>query len=233
VSVAVLLPGLDGTGALLGHFAESLGRTLPVEIVRYPADLAASYAELEEIARAALPADEPYLLVGESFSGPIAISLAAKAPPGLRGLVLCATFARSPVPYLRPFAPLLPIAPTHLPVAVLRYLLLGRWATPAIDRALDAALAEISPEVLRKRVAEVLRVDVSARLRAVRVPVMYLQAAQDRMIPASAAEHLRRIVPSIDVVKIDGPHFLLQAAGEPCVEKILDFARRIGLSAGA
>lgn len=229
MSVAVLLPGLDGTGALLESFARSLGNTIAVKIVRYPSALAASYAELEQLARAALPVDRPYVLVGESFSGPIAISLAATAPPGLKGLVLCATFARSPVPFLKPLGPFVRFAPTRLPAVVLRQLLLGKWATPAIERTLDAALAEISPDVLRKRVNEVLDVDVSNKWSKVRAPVLYLQAAQDRLIPATAGEHLRRIMPTLEIVKIDGPHFLLQAAPGKCADEILNFATKIGL----
>src|SRR5579883_1951220 len=124
MSAAVLLPGLDGTGRLLEEFARSLGRTSTVRVVRYPPDLAASYVELEDVARALVPVDKPYILIGESFSGPIAISLAAKAPQGLVGLVLCATFARAPLPFLRPFTPWLRYAPTQLPAFVLRHLLL-------------------------------------------------------------------------------------------------------------
>ena len=32
-----------------------------------------------------------FVVVGESFSGPLALLLAARSPPGLRGVVLCAT----------------------------------------------------------------------------------------------------------------------------------------------
>ncbi len=35
-----------------------------------------------ELVRAALPAGEPYILLGESFSGPIALALAAERPHG-------------------------------------------------------------------------------------------------------------------------------------------------------
>jgi pimeloyl-ACP methyl ester carboxylesterase len=48
-------------------------------------DDASDYATCEAIARAALPTDRSYVLLGESFPGPIAVSIAATAPPGLRG----------------------------------------------------------------------------------------------------------------------------------------------------
>jgi pimeloyl-ACP methyl ester carboxylesterase len=229
MSAAVLLPGLDGTGVLLERFAGALGAALDTCIVAYPPALSSSYAELEKLALAALPSDAPYLLIGESFSGPIAISLAAKAPPGLKGLVLCATFARSPIPILQTFAPLLRFARARLPMFLLRHLLLGRWATASIERALAGALTQIPAEVIRERVRAVLSVDVSAQLSAVRVPVMYLQATEDRMIPSAAGEYLRQVAPSVEIVRIEGPHFLLQAAPESCLEKILEFAKKVGL----
>jgi len=229
MSCAVLLPGLDGTGALLESFAQSLGKVLACTTISYPAKFASSYVELERIALAALPAEEPYILIGESFSGPIAISLAAKAPPNMKGLVLCATFARSPIPLRRLFAPFVRYAPTHLPMFVLRHLLLGKWATSSIEQTLATALAEIPAEVLRKRVGEVLKVDVSNQLSSIKIPVMYLQAAQDRLISSSAREYLHRVNPVIKMVSVDGPHFLLQTAPENCIEKISKFAKEVGL----
>ena len=229
MSAAVLLPGLDGTGTLLEGFARALGAVLDTRVVAYPPALSSSYAELEKLAYAALPTDTPYLLIGESFSGPIAISLAARAPPGLKGLVLCATFARSSIPILRPFAPLLRFAPTRLPAFLLRHLLLGRWATASIERALEAALEQIPADVIRQRVSAVLSADVSAQLSSVSVPVMYLQATEDRMIPPAAGEYLRQVATSVDIVRVEGPHFLLQTAPENCLEKILEFAKKVGL----
>jgi pimeloyl-[acyl-carrier protein] methyl ester esterase len=93
----VLLPGMDGTAVLLTEFAASFGQGVNVISVSYPTDRVLGYAELTQIARESLSPDEPFVLLGESFSGPIAISLAASAPPGLLGLVLCCTFARSPL----------------------------------------------------------------------------------------------------------------------------------------
>ena len=115
----VLLPGLDGTGDLFAPVVDALGPSVPTQIVRYPLSDASDYATCEAIARAALPTDRSYVLLGESFSGPIAVSIAATAPPGLGGLILCSTFVCNPQPYLRPLRPLLSILPVHsAPVCV-------------------------------------------------------------------------------------------------------------------
>lgn len=98
----VLLPGLDGSG----DFFDALCRQLPpqwrIQVIRYPGDQPLSYGELARLVWAALPDDSPFVLVAESFSGPVAIQVAAMRPAGLMGVVLCATFARNPRPLLSP-----------------------------------------------------------------------------------------------------------------------------------
>ncbi|WP_222432862.1 alpha/beta fold hydrolase [Caenimonas sedimenti] len=103
----VLLPGMDGTGELFAPFIAAYGGA--TQVVRYPPTAVLNYAGLEEVARSALPRGEPFVLLGESFSGPIAISLAASRPPNLLGVILCCTFARNPRPFLGPFRSLLPM----------------------------------------------------------------------------------------------------------------------------
>src|SRR5690349_144022 len=100
MTALVLLPGMDGTDTLRSEFIAALRPTIEASVVSYPADRAFGYIELEAIAHSKLPTDGPYVLLGESFSGPIAISIAAKHPPGLIGLVLCCSFASTPRPIL-------------------------------------------------------------------------------------------------------------------------------------
>ena len=107
----ILLPGLDGTGDFFQPLLEALGHTVRTRVVRYPLDGAYDYPTCRELVRAALPADAPYVLLGESFSGPIAISLAAEAPKGLAADILCATFATNPRPRLAFIRHLLPLIP--------------------------------------------------------------------------------------------------------------------------
>ena len=56
----VLLPGMDGTGIFFEDFAAALQPEFKPIIVRYPNDPSLGYAELEPVARAALPHDEPF-----------------------------------------------------------------------------------------------------------------------------------------------------------------------------
>lgn len=93
----VLLPGLDGTGALFQPLLEHLPKDLKPIVVSYPGSDCLSYHELLPIVLRALPTDAPFVILGESFSGPLALMTAATCPRGLAGVVLCATFVRNPL----------------------------------------------------------------------------------------------------------------------------------------
>ncbi|MFA5258386.1 MAG: hypothetical protein WC360_09565, partial [Opitutales bacterium] len=75
----ILLPGLDGTGRLFSDFVAALGPEADVVVVSYPTDQCLSYHELVAFVRPFLPRDRPYVILAESFSGPIGIALAASA----------------------------------------------------------------------------------------------------------------------------------------------------------
>lgn len=232
MTAVVILPGLDGTGALLGAFCaaiEELG--VGARALAYPADRALAYGELEPLVRAQLPSQGAFVLLGESFSGPLAIRIAANPPPGLVGLVLSTTFARAPVPVLSAFSPFVRFAPARLPMPVLAWALLGPWSRREIRLGLDAALRSVSPSALRARAADALRVDVSGLLPSIRVPVLQLAAANDRLLAPSTAAALSAGLPSCRTVTVAGPHLLLQTAVSECAREVAAFA--LGLGTGS
>ena len=219
-----MLPGLDGTGLLFADFVASLGTDTEVIVASYPPDVALNYLELESVARSFLPHDRPFFLLAESFSGPIAISIAASSPQGLLGIVLCCSFARNPLPLLGVFRPVLGVAPvTLLPMALLSFFVFGRFATPVLCGALTKSLTLVVPEVLRARVRAVLSVDVSASLSRVNVPVLYLHASKDRLVSKSSAELVATLAPQTQVAEFLAPHFLLQVLPSRAAFTVAEF----------
>lgn len=116
MTTLVLLPGVDGTGELFGPLIAALNGQVRTLVVRYPTDEALSYLELQRQVHDLLPEGEPFFLLGESFSGPVAISIAAEKPVGLQGGILGASFLRNPRPRLSPFE----FIARTVPVACLR-----------------------------------------------------------------------------------------------------------------
>jgi pimeloyl-ACP methyl ester carboxylesterase len=223
----VLLPGLDGTGDLFAPLLAALRPDVPTAVVRYP-DEPLDYAACEVIARAALPQNRPYVVLGESFSGPIAVAIAARAPPGLLGCILCASFVTSPRAILRVIKPLLHVFPPQwIPEAVAAHFLMGRFASPELRGLHTRVLRRVSPKTLASRLEAIANVDVRALLDRIRVPTLYLRATEDRLVPRSAAASFKRFAPSARVVEIEGPHFLLQANPLETARVISGFVREV------
>jgi pimeloyl-ACP methyl ester carboxylesterase len=226
----LILPGLDGTSTLHGEIAAELhAMGLGCRSISYPADRALDYSELASLVTSQLPRDRPYVLLGESFSGPVAILVAAAGPKGLVGLVLSTTFARAPLPLLGWSAPLTRLAPAYLPAPLISWFLLGRWSSRALIERIQAALRAVSPSVLRARAATSMGADVSGHLAAISVPTLVLRARHDRLlllVPRSALADQLRNATHVD---LDGPHLLLQAQPRWAAQAIAEFVR--GLAA--
>jgi len=63
----------------------ALGPDVRAEVVSYPLDHELGYDELEALVHSHLTGVESTVLVAESFSGAIAMRLAAEPNPGIRG----------------------------------------------------------------------------------------------------------------------------------------------------
>ena len=230
MTTLVLLPGMDGTGTLFAPLLREFSSpVLTPQVVSYPSDRPLGYAELASHVAAALPRRGDYVLLGESFSGPVAATLAGRRPPRLRGLILACSFVDSPLAAFSPLRYLTRLLPTPGPVlAPLGVLLMGRQSTPSLRQSLAAALSTVDPAVLRHRAAEALVANAGGSLAAAECPVLYLQAADDRVVPSRCADAVRRLCPRAEVVRLPGPHFLLQtqpAAAAACIERFVHRAR--------
>jgi len=178
VNRLVLLPGLDGTGALFADFVAALPRTMEVTVVGYPTDEPRTYAELLVFVRDSVARLDRFVLLGESFSSPLAIKVAGSRPANLAGLVICAGFASNPFPPLKLLMrmlakPFLFRLPT--PDFILKYFLAGFSASPALIRKIRQNRLLVQPEVLANRVQEILNCDAKEDLIRADVPIMYLQ----------------------------------------------------------
>jgi len=220
----VLLPGLDGTGIQFAPFKAQISDGLPTQVVTYPKEHVRYEQHVEAVA-AVLPRDRPFVLVAESYAGPVAVQIAALQPAGLIGMVLCATFVACPRPSLAPFRPLLEIVPPwRLPAAWLAPLLLGRYSTPVLVHLMQQALEAVPPVALIDRLSSVARVDVTEVASKVRVPTLYLRAKSDRLVPATAGDLAKDYMPGLRIVELEGPHFLLQASAGVAADLIRKFS---------
>jgi pimeloyl-ACP methyl ester carboxylesterase len=224
----ILMPGLDGTGKLFAEFVKALSPIVECVLVTYPKDKPIGYSELEGLVMSVLPRGRPFVLLGESFSGPLAIRLAARQPTGLVGLILSASFAKNPYPLLgwaRPLASYLPVK--GLPRWLRAPLMWGSISPTAAPSHVERAMTGISAEVIRKRIGEILRVDETEALRRVRVPTVVLRAARDRVISKRATQVIFENSMSAKLAEFDAPHLLLQTRAVECAEVVVNFLKAL------
>ena len=214
----VLLPGLDGTGLLFAPLTAALPTNVRPAVVRYPVDRVMSYEELATDVAGHLPQGERFVLLGESFGGPLALLLAARRPAGLVGVILCATFVTSPRPWvgplLRPFAKPWPfrLYPAY------------KRATPGAWAAAAEVSRLVRPDVIASRVRMVLSVDVRQQLSGCPVPILYLRAARDRLVPAANLHRIQQLRPDVSAVNLPSPHQVLQRRPTESAAAIARFA---------
>ena len=227
----VLLPGLDGTEVFFGPLLAALPPWVEPLVVTYPTSGANGYADLFGVVEAAVADAPEFYVLGWSFSGPLALMLAAKEPKRTRGVILCASFVRSP----RPILPWLRFAVVPPVVTLIRLarrtptVLPGAW-TEQLRRDKAATWARVPARVLAARARAILAVDARTHLRECPRPVLYLAGSRDSIVPRRNADQVVRESPSVKVVTIDGPHSALYTNPAAAVHAIVGFIRD-GISA--
>ena len=224
----VLLPGMDGTGLMFGPFVRCLPAGLRAAVVHYPADRECSFEELADIARAAIPADGPAIIVAESFSGLVACELLKRRPASVRGVVFVGAFLAPPRPLLIRVLSALPVGAQRcgrIGLSLIGWACLGRPCAAETLDLLAAALAEVDPRILAGRLRMILQ--PPAAPAAIDVPACYLRATHDRLVPARCTAEFASLAAEFEVIPIDGPHMLLQSRPAECWRAVC-ISRAIG-----
>ena len=223
----ILLPGLDGTGLLFDPLWRALPKNIPACITSYPCQPPYPYLDLVETTLNSLLIDEPHVLIAESFSGPIAIKIAAAAPSRVKALVLCASFATSPVnPFFATILLMLTggfLSRMRPPEWLVRRYLLGNDAPNNLIKILYQALSLVPPPVLLDRLYSVLSVNVLPDLASLKIPVLYICASHDKVVGPRSLRTIQKWFPKVQVETVDAPHLVLQREPKQCIKIIQRF----------
>lgn len=221
----LLLPGLDGTGTLFEPLLRILPEHFKPIVVSYPPTTPMSYPESVEFAVQRIPNDMPCIVLGESYSGPIALHIASHYSSRVTAIVLCSTFINPPIPpWLLHLGSILPLSfvLSNIPVWLLRLFLLEPTTTPELLSALQRSLRLSSTAVIRQRVRNIATVQGGKELRHCTVPILALMGTNDR-VPTPhwhtiAAHHY-----SLHVASISAPHLLLQTHPQEALAALRQF----------
>lgn len=221
----VLLPGLDGTGTLFRPLLEYLPGDLRPIVVAYPGNEKLGYGALLQRVMQSLPTEEPFIILGESFSGPLALMAAASCSPRLQAVILCATFVRNPL-WIRVawFRHLVPDFAFRLyPHFSGAKAMLGGYSTRELRASFQNAIRAVAPEVLAYRVRELMQVDVSEELSRCPVPILYLRGSRDLIVPKHNFQEIAGLSSHVSEVIITAPHMVLQTRPREAAAAILRF----------
>jgi pimeloyl-ACP methyl ester carboxylesterase len=219
----VLLPGLDGTGDLFDRLASQLAPELAVKIVRYPQDPTLGYAGYVELVRNEIGSRCVYVL-GESFSGPVAVLVAAQLSRQVKGIVLAATFLKNPWPQwlIRRAAR---VDPRATPPKIRDAILMGPYGDPELQRKVDEIVRTLSRPVRAARLRALAGVDVRTDFARLACPILVLHGRNDWLVRKSPMQRAVSEKGRARMIVIPGAHMILQTRPAEAAAEIIHFAK--------
>lgn len=208
----LLLPGLHGTETLFRSFLERNSFGYRVSAISYPTQESLSYSELTNLVLEKITGiTTRFFLLGESFSGPLALFVANHHPEGLCGVILAASFVKAPV------SPGLRWLPWETGFRITSCLARGVM-NPAIPSQSSQVcsqmlqeLPRVSCAVLANRIRSILNVDASSALLNCPVPLLYLAGEKDWLVGKQPLRKILELRPDVLVRTYPASHFLLQS----------------------
>lgn len=215
----VLLPGLNGSSHLFAPLLDEL-QDIDCQALSLPDHGPQDYDSLADMLIQDL-GNRPFMLLGESFSGPLAYRLALRNPEGLRGVIFAASFLSNP------FAPLALLRHLPIPLALatrpwmLRTLCLGDGASDETLRLVQGEIRRLDRSLLRARLASLATLHAPQQRLA--LPALHLWPQQDRLVAPHSAKRLAEHCDDLRQVRLKGPHFILQTQAQACAAAIRTF----------
>ena len=226
----VLVPGLDGTGQLFYRQRPLLARTRRVATygLRDTAETMSVLAtDLARVIEVVSPVERRAIVIGESFGGTLAMTLALERPECVSALVVLNSF-----PYFSPQFRL------HLARWGLRAM---PWGMMALVRRLTASrlhsahthadeisqfmalTAQASRAGYLNRLGLLTRFDIRDRLADLRVPTLFLAAERDHLVPSVAqSRYMSTRVPNASLRVLEGHGHICLIAPDLDLGRILD-----------
>lgn len=219
----VLLPGLDGTGDLFDRVVPHLAREFTVNVVRYPPDATLGYAGYVERVRHEI-GSRPVYVLGESFSGPVAVLVARQLGRQVQGIVLAATFVKNPLPQW--FIRILARAdPSATPRNIRDALLMGHYGDQELRNKVEDIVRALSRPVRAARLRAVAEVDVRGDLMQLECPILALHGRDDWLVRKAPMQRAIGAKGRARMIVFPAAHMLLQTRPAEAATEIIEFTR--------
>lgn len=220
----ILLPAFDGTGEMFARLVAALGDAFEPLPIAYPETGPQDYDTLARVILERIGTDRDFVVLGESFAGPLAYRIALAAGDRCRAAVFVATYLRNPSPWL---LKLLGALPGRLSAGfvsrplVVRLLTLSRAAERAVGREIAANFGSVAPGAIRARLRTIGALN-GLPDQELALPCLYIQAAGDRLVPAERLGDFEALCPNLTVARVAGGHFVAQENPRDCARAVME-----------
>jgi pimeloyl-ACP methyl ester carboxylesterase len=194
--LALLIPGLDGTGRLFYRQLEALGARYRVCPWSYGPETDFDLHDLARKLGEATAEEKPgsILVVGESFGGLVALDYVLRYPERVQRLVLENAFPyyrrRLRVRLAHALIPLLLLSVGQRIKDIVVDRTLRREGILVEDRRLlQEAMRHINLGAYRRRLELIRKVDLRPHLRQITVPTVLLASGRDKLVPSIREAH--------------------------------------------
>lgn len=215
-----LLPAFDGTGKMFAALSAALGDAFTIIPLSYPETGPQNYDHLTEEIHQQLPKDGDYMILGESFAGPIIYRLACNAPYNCKAAIFVATYLSNPQPLFLKVLSLLPASVLSWFVSnarVVKWLALGRGAKTVIARTIAENFGSVNPEAIKQRLLAIGKLKNNPE-HILKIPCLYIRANQDKLVLKNKLPDFERLCRTLTIVHAEGGHFILQENPDACAK---------------
>jgi pimeloyl-ACP methyl ester carboxylesterase len=220
----VLLPGLNGTKNLFQPLVDKAPNNFNILIIAFPSQESYSYQELTQYVLEKIShLNDGFILLGESFSGPLALFIAQTKPQNLRAVILTATFVSAPNIRLACFLPWA----FGFRLAKFICSLVCKNQPKSIMTMVFKELEHLEPKILAARIQSIFAVNAQAALKDCPVPIVYFRGIRDFVVPRWNLRKILAIRNDVIVNEFNTDHFLLQTAPAEAWVAISSFVDKI------
>lgn len=206
-SDVVLLPGLHGSRTLFSSFVALAPAWASCRPLALPTVGGQTF---DEIADALLPELRPlegFVLLGESFSGPIAARLAARLGQKVALLVLCNPVVEMSVRVPEGFLASI-VSSAWMPAWCASMVLSG--GDVSVARAALAEVRALPKGILAQRLSAVFSTTEEALASHLSPPLLTILGTNDHVVSLSRSRAFFSRIPQGTVAEIEGPHLIVQ-----------------------
>lgn len=166
-------------------------------------------------------------VLGESFSGPLAVMLAKRNPQKIAGVILAASFITCPNKLAKKLQNLLfALLPIRLGREKIGALFLAGTdifqISPIVRKEITLALNVTPIATLRERLATAIKCDLRP-LFPLTQPTLYLQAKRDWIVCDYALQTIQALQPNLKHLCLNAPHLILQTKPQEAAFAIQQF----------